>query len=96
MMWKTAHVNFLFYLESITVCLLVTVSAITITDIFYFSWVSIYNILGWSYSLEISLLVFIRNQSISAGLEPVLDQNKKSCIASYLKQFSTNIRMKII
>ncbi len=34
--------------------------------------------------------VWLRNPIISAGLELVLTHTKKSCIASYYKQFSTN------
>ena len=32
---------------------------------------------------------------ISAGLEPVLSHTEKSCIASYYRQFFTNIKIKI-
>ncbi len=30
------------------------------------------------------------------GLEPILSHTEKSCITSYYKQFSTNIKIKII
>ena len=33
---------------------------------------------------------------LSAGLEPVLSQTEKLCIASNYRQFSTNIKIKII
>ena len=36
------------------------------------------------------------NRLISAGLEPVLSHTEKACIASYYKQFSTNIKIEII
>ncbi len=37
-----------------------------------------------------------RNRELSAGLEPVLSQTQKLCIASNNRQLSTNIKMKII
>ena len=40
--------------------------------------------------------VWFRNRLLSAGLEPVLNQTEKSCIASNYRQFSTNIKIKII
>ena len=33
-----------------------------------------------------------KNRFMSAGLEPILRQDEKSCIASYLRQFSTIIK----
>ena len=38
-------------------------------------------------------LVLIRNRLISGGLKPVLIHTKKTCLASYYIQFSTNIKM---
>ena len=38
--------------------------------------------------------VWIRNRIISAGLEPILSQTEKLCLASYYKQFSMNIEIK--
>ena len=35
-----------------------------------------------------------RHRLISAGLEPVLGHTEKSCIASYYRQLSTNIKIK--
>ena len=40
--------------------------------------------------------VWFRNRLLSAGLEPVLNQTEKSCIASNYRQFSTNIKIKFI
>ncbi len=40
--------------------------------------------------------VWLRNRLLSAGLEPVLTQTEKLCIASDYKQYSTNIKIKII
>ena len=40
--------------------------------------------------------VWLRNRLLSAGLEPVLSQTEKACIASNYRQFSTNIKIKII
>ena len=40
--------------------------------------------------------VWLRNRLLSAGLEPILSQTEKSCIASNYRQFSTNIKIKII
>ncbi len=40
--------------------------------------------------------VWLRNRILSTGVGPVLSQTKKSCIASNLRQFSTNIKIKII
>ena len=40
--------------------------------------------------------VWLRNRLLSTGLEPVLSQTEKSCIASNYRQFSTNIKIKII
>ena len=39
---------------------------------------------------------WLRNRLISAGLDPVLSHNEKSCILSYHIQFSANIKCKII
>ena len=36
-----------------------------------------------------------QNRFISAWLEPVFSQTEKSCIESYYRQFSTNIKLKI-
>ena len=36
------------------------------------------------------------NRLISAGFKPVLGHTEKSCITSYYRQFSTNIKIKII
>ncbi len=47
-------------------------------------------------SLEINIPVWLRNRLLSAGLEPVLSQTEKACIASNYRQFSTNIKIKII
>ena len=38
----------------------------------------------------------IDKRLISARLEPVLSYTEKSCIALYYRQFSTNIKVKII
>ena len=40
--------------------------------------------------------VLLRNRLISAGFETVLFYTKQSCKALYYKQFSTNIKIKII
>ena len=40
--------------------------------------------------------VWLRNRLLSAGLEPVLSKTEKACIASNYRQFSTNIKIKII
>ncbi len=40
--------------------------------------------------------VWLRNRLISAGLELVLSHTLKSCITSNYRQFSTNIKLKII
>ena len=40
--------------------------------------------------------VWLRNRLLSAGLEPVLSQTEKACIASNYRQFSTNIKIIII
>ncbi len=48
---------------------------------------------------KINIIVFpvwLRNRLLSAGLAPVLNQTEKSCIASNYRQFSTNIKRKII
>ncbi len=37
--------------------------------------------------------VWLRNQLLSAGLEPVLSQTENSCIASNYRQFSKNIKI---
>ena len=42
------------------------------------------------------LPVWLRNRFISAELKPVLCHTEKSCIESYDRQFSTNIKIKII
>ena len=39
---------------------------------------------------------WLRNRKLSAGLESDLSQTEKSCIASNYRQFSTNIKIKII
>ncbi len=39
--------------------------------------------------------VWLRNQLIFGVMEPVLTHTEKSCITSYYRQFSTNIKMKI-
>ena len=38
------------------------------------------------------LVIWLRNRLITAELEPVLSHTKKTCIASFYKQFSTNIK----
>ena len=43
-----------------------------------------------------NFLVWIRNRFISAVLQPVLSHTEKSCKASYYRQFSINIKIKII
>ncbi len=40
--------------------------------------------------------VWLRNRLLSAGLEPVLSQTEKACIEPNYRQFSTNIKIKII
>ncbi len=40
--------------------------------------------------------VWLRNQLQSDGLEPVLSHKEKSCITSNYRQFSTNIRIRLI
>ncbi len=42
-----------------------------------------------------SIPVRLRNRLLSTGLEPVLSQTEKSCIASNYRQFSTNVKIKI-
>ena len=44
----------------------------------------------------INFPVWLRNRLLSAGLEPVLSQTEKACIASNYRQFSTNIKINII
>ena len=39
---------------------------------------------------------WLRNLSLSAGLDPVLSHTEKLCIASYYRQFSMNIKVKMI
>ena len=46
-------------------------------------------------SIQISGMA-LRNRLISAGLGPVLSHTDKSCIASYFRQFFTNIIISII
>ena len=41
-------------------------------------------------------LVWLRNRLISAGLESVLSHIEKLCIASFYRQFSSNIKIRII
>ena len=43
-----------------------------------------------------SFLGWLRNRLISGGSEPVLSHTVKTFIASYLRQFSINIKIKII
>ena len=38
---------------------------------------------------------WLQNQLLSAGLEPVLGNTEKSCIAAYYREFSTNIKIHI-
>ena len=38
--------------------------------------------------------VWLLNRLLSAGLEPVLSQTEKSCIASNYRQLSADIKMK--
>ena len=38
----------------------------------------------------------LRNRLISAELKPIISHTEKSCIASYYREFSTNIKIKII
>ena len=40
--------------------------------------------------------VWLRNRLLYAKLEPVLSYFEKSCMASYYRQFSTNIKIQII
>ena len=40
--------------------------------------------------------VWLRNRLISDGLEPVLSQTEKSCIAPYYREFFTKIKIKNI
>ena len=42
---------------------------------------------------RINFPVSFRNRLISSGLEPVLINTEKLCIASYYIKFSTNIKM---
>ena len=42
------------------------------------------------------LQVWLGNQLLSAGFEQVLSQTENSCIALNYRQFSTNIKIKII
>ena len=42
------------------------------------------------------LAVWFRNRLTIAGLEQVLSHTEKSCIATYYKQFSTNLKIKIV
>ena len=65
---------------------------------FYIFFVSITLPLPSFYKImqEIYIAVWLRNLLISAGLEQVLSHTEKSCIASYNKQFSRNIKTKII
>ncbi len=46
--------------------------------------------------VTIIYLSWFRNRLIYAGLEPVLSFTSKSCIASYYRQFSTNIKINFI
>ena len=43
--------------------------------------------------LEYFFQVWLPNRSISGGLEPVLSHTEKSCIVSYYRQFSANIKI---
>ena len=45
---------------------------------------------------EKKIPVWLQNRLISAELEPVLSNTEKSCIASNYKQFSADIKIKII
>ena len=47
--------------------------------------------LNTDYKVTTTFSVWLRNRLISAGLELVLSYRKKSKIASYYRQFSTNI-----
>ena len=50
---------------------------------------------SWQPSLLLKFIkVWIRNRLISDGLKPVLSHTEKLCIASYYRQFSTNIEIK--
>ena len=49
-----------------------------------------------SFDKVISFPVGLPNRLISAGLEPVQSHTEKSYIKSYYRQFSTNIKIKII
>ena len=40
--------------------------------------------------------VWLRNRLISARLKPVLSHTEKLCMASYYRQYSTSIKIKII
>ena len=51
------------------------------------------NVIGLTLS---KLGVLLKGNRVILGLEPVLTHTDKSCIASYYRQFSTNIRIKII
>ena len=50
----------------------------------------------FDYRIRITFPVWLRNRLISAGLEPALSNTEKSCIALYNRQFSTNVKIKII
>ena len=54
------------------------------------------NILKNRLKTLIAYPAMLRNQYISAGLEPVLGYNEKSCIVSYYGQFSHEYLIKII
>ncbi len=57
----------------------------------------IYRIFGMLTHAGIDFPVWLWNRLLPAGLEPVLiSQTEKSCIASNYRQFSTNIKIKII
>ena len=49
-----------------------------------------------NYYISYNCLVWFRNRLLSGGLEPVLSQTEKSYITSNYRQFSTNIKIKII
>ena len=61
----------------------------TVTDI------NVKLVTGIMYRLNEYIKVFqvwFRYRLISASLDPVLSHDEKSCIASYFRQFSTNIK----
>ena len=64
----------------------------------YYNWgcIPIYRSLSYQPGYGCFVSVCLCNQLITAGLEPLLSHNKKSCISSYYSQFSVNNKIKII